>query len=138
MSSSVGTKAPSQGEDGNFRLSIRFLEHYSATLSPIHQKKVTHPAALTPNFAFRHFPPQKNTGEFRFLSTSHLSSSLGPAINLSVLKKKFKFCICKILGIFHRLPQNSFSIFTPYLACLETSHGYMKKAESLQKKQLCK
>ena len=37
-------------EDGNFRLSPRFLEHH--TSPPTNQKKVTHSAALTPNVAF--------------------------------------------------------------------------------------
>ena len=40
-------------EDGNFRLSPRFLEHH--TSPPTSQKKVTHTAALTPNVAF--LPP---------------------------------------------------------------------------------
>ena len=42
MSSSTGTKAPTQVEDGNFRLSIRFLENNPATSSPTNQKKSLH------------------------------------------------------------------------------------------------
>ena len=44
--------APTQVEDGNLRLNSRFLEHCSVTSPPTNQKKVTYPAALTPNFAF--------------------------------------------------------------------------------------
>ena len=46
------TKAPTQVEDGNFRLNTRFLEHRPATSPPTNQTKVTHPAALTPNSAY--------------------------------------------------------------------------------------
>ena len=47
------TGAPTQVEDGNFRLSTRFLEHHSVASPPTtSQKKVTHPAALAPNVAF--------------------------------------------------------------------------------------
>jgi len=49
----VGTRIPTQVEDGNFRLSPRSLEHCPLTSPPTNQKKVTHPAALTPNFAFK-------------------------------------------------------------------------------------
>ena len=58
LSSSAGTKAPTQVEDGNFWLSTRFLEHRPVTLPPANQKKVTHPAALTPNFAYKNISPQ--------------------------------------------------------------------------------
>ena len=46
------TGTPAQVEDGNFRLSERFLEHRPVTSPPTNQKKVRHPAALTTNFAF--------------------------------------------------------------------------------------
>ena len=51
------TGAPTQAEDGNFRLNTRFLEHSSVASPPTNQKKkrkqkkVTNPAALTPNVA---------------------------------------------------------------------------------------
>ena len=54
----LGTKAPSQVEDGNFRLSTRFLEHCPVTSQPTNQRKATHPAALTPNFAYKNFSPK--------------------------------------------------------------------------------
>ena len=44
--------ATTQVEDGNFRLSTRFLEHCPAALPPINQKRVTQSAALIPNAAF--------------------------------------------------------------------------------------
>lgn len=44
-------KAPTQVEDGNFRLSTRVLEYLPVNSSPTSQNKVTPPAALTPNTA---------------------------------------------------------------------------------------
>ena len=52
------TKAPTQVEDGNFRLRARFLEHCPVTSPPTNQNKATHPAALTPNFTYKNFSPQ--------------------------------------------------------------------------------
>ena len=40
LSSSVRTKAPTQVEDGNFRLSTRFLEHRPVASPPTNKKKV--------------------------------------------------------------------------------------------------
>ena len=46
------TGAPTQVEDDNFRLNTRFLEHSFVALPPINpKKKITNPAALTPNVA---------------------------------------------------------------------------------------
>ena len=48
------TGAPTQVEDGNFRLNTRFVEHSSVASPPANQKKkkkVANPAALTPNVA---------------------------------------------------------------------------------------
>ena len=64
LSSSAETKAGSQMEDGNFRLNARFLEHCPVTSSPTNQKRVTHSAALTPNFAYKNFSP-RTIKEFR-------------------------------------------------------------------------
>ena len=50
-------------EDGNFRLNTRFLEHGPVTSPPANQKKVTHPAALTRNFAYKNFS-LRTIGEF--------------------------------------------------------------------------
>ena len=47
------TGGPTQVEDGNFRLSSKFLEHHPVASPPTNLKKVTHPAVLTPNVAFR-------------------------------------------------------------------------------------
>ena len=41
----------------NFRLNTRFLEHPSVASPPTNQKKVTHPAALTPNLVFSFWAP---------------------------------------------------------------------------------
>ena len=51
------TKAHTQVEEGNFWLSARFREHRPVTSPPTNQKKVTHPAALTPNSAYENRPP---------------------------------------------------------------------------------
>ena len=51
-------------EDGKFRLSTRFLELHPVTSPPTNQKKVTRPAALLPNSAYKNFPP-KSLGEFQ-------------------------------------------------------------------------
>ena len=40
------TGAPTQVEDGNFRLSKKFLEHSPVTLLPTHQKKNHTPCSL--------------------------------------------------------------------------------------------
>ena len=58
------TKASAQEEDGNFRLNTRLLEHHPDTSPPTNQKKVTHPAALIPNLAYKTFSP-KTIREFR-------------------------------------------------------------------------
>ena len=79
LSSSAGTKAPIQVEDGNFMLSTRFLEHRPVTSPPTNQKKATHPAAQTSNFAYKDFSP-RTIREFGFLSMSCPFSFLSPAI----------------------------------------------------------
>ena len=59
LSSSAGTKAPIlQVEHGNLRLRTRFLEHHPVSPPLTSQKKVTHPAALTPDFACKNFCSQ--------------------------------------------------------------------------------
>ena len=47
------TGAATQVEDGNFRLNTRSLEHSAVASPPANQKnkRVTNPAALTPNVA---------------------------------------------------------------------------------------
>ena len=58
LSSSAELRPPTQVEDGNFRLKTKFLEYSPVTLPPTNQKKVTHPATLTPNFAYKNFSSQ--------------------------------------------------------------------------------
>ena len=53
LSFSAKTKTLNQVEDGNFRLNTRFLDPHPATSPPTNQKKVTHPAAHTPHFAYK-------------------------------------------------------------------------------------
>lgn len=59
LSSSVGTKAPTQFlEERNFRLSTRFPEHHLVSSPPANHRKVTYSAALTPNFALKNSSSQ--------------------------------------------------------------------------------
>ena len=100
LSSPTGAGVPTQVEDGNFRLStstgtpdwleqegwwLRFLEHHPLTSPPTNQKKVTHPAALTPNLSLKTLP-WNSLGSSGLLSMSHSFSLVGPAINLSLLQ----------------------------------------------------
>ena len=64
LNSSAGTKATTQAENANTRLSTRFLEHRLITSPPTNQKKVSHPAVLTPNFAYKTLPwtPSESLG----------------------------------------------------------------------------
>ena len=64
LSSSTGSKIPAQVEDGNLRLSTRFLEHFPVTSPPTNQRKVMHPAALPQNFAYKN-SSLKTIREFR-------------------------------------------------------------------------
>ena len=66
LSSPAGTKVPTQVEDSTFRLSTRILEPCSVILPSPNQKKVTCPATLTPNAAYKNSPP-KPLGSFGFL-----------------------------------------------------------------------
>ena len=77
----MGPKAPTQVENGNFRLSTRFLEHL---LSPAIQNKVTHPAVFTPNLAYKNFSPKSimKVGVFEqespvLLASQHPKMKLG-------------------------------------------------------------
>ena len=65
LSSSTGTKVSTQVKNGNFRLSLRFLEHCPVTSPLTNHKNVIHPAALTPNFAYKNFS-LKTIGELGF------------------------------------------------------------------------
>ena len=66
-------------EDGNFRLSTRFLEHHPITSPPATQKEVTYSIVLTPNFAFKNssWKPLGSFSSFQF-SHSVLFDSLRP------------------------------------------------------------
>lgn len=59
----LGTGATTQEENGDFRMSSRFLGHHPITLPPNNQKKVAYPVALPPNFAYKNFS-LKTMGEF--------------------------------------------------------------------------
>ena len=59
LSSAAGTKAPTQVEDGNLRLSTRFPVEVPCYLATS-QKKVTYSAAIIPNFAYKKLLPQNH------------------------------------------------------------------------------
>ena len=61
------------------------MEYHPATSLPTNQEKVTHPVALTPNFAFKN-SSLKTIREFGLLNTSHLFSLPGPTIHISLLQ----------------------------------------------------
>lgn len=75
LNSSAGTKTTTRGENANTRLNTRFLEHHLITLPPTNQKKVSHPAVLTPNFTYKTLPwqPSESLG---FLACTVLSPCL--------------------------------------------------------------
>ena len=57
LTSSAETKSPTQVEDGNFRMSARFLEHHPVTSPPTNQKKLT-TCSLHPKFDFKTVSPK--------------------------------------------------------------------------------
>ena len=85
LRSSAGTKAPTQVEDGNFKLVIKspgstnMLPHHESIRRKSHTLQTPQ---ILPIITF----PQKPSGSSRFLSMSHLFSLLGPKINLSLLQ----------------------------------------------------
>lgn len=99
LSSSTGTKAYIQVEDGNFRLNLstwtpdwwepedwglRFFEHNPFTSLPMNQKKVTQPVALTPNLLLNTLP----------WNTLEISEPwLALVINLSLLQTDVSVCL---------------------------------------------
>ena len=90
LSSSVGTNAPMQVKDGNFRLKTpRALTSYLIT----NQSEVTYPVDLILNFVYKNFSPQISR-EFWFFNISHPLSLLGSAIKLSLLQTlTFRFVL---------------------------------------------
>jgi len=60
---SSSSKVSTQVEQGDFRLSRRFLKHCPITSQSAIQKKVIYPVALILNFAYKNFP-QKPIWEF--------------------------------------------------------------------------
>ena len=85
ISFSTGTRAATQVEDGNFRLSTRFLEPRPVTSSPVNQKK-SHTPQPSPQILPIKTLPRKPLESSGFLNTSCLFSVLGPAKNLSLLQ----------------------------------------------------
>ena len=83
--SSTALGPPTQVEDGNVRLNIRFLNHQPVLSPPVNQKKTMHLAALSLTFTLKTLP-WKHQAVWVLNSTSHPYSLLGPAINLSLLQ----------------------------------------------------
>ena len=63
---------PTQVEDGNLRLSPRFLVHHPVTSPPTNQKKATHPEASPQILPIKLSPPP-TMEDFRILGTKHSS-----------------------------------------------------------------
>ena len=84
-------------ENANLSLSTRFLEyHHPFTSSPINQKKVPHPGALTPNFAYKNFLPE-TIRELRFLCARATWSASWPCSGLiSAPNLKVSICLASL------------------------------------------
>jgi len=95
LSNWTTTKGPTQVEDGNFRLSTRFLEHCSVTSPPINQKKVTHSVALTPNFTHKNFSP-KTTGSSGFSTQATHSPCLVHSTSFSAPSSHISVCLTSL------------------------------------------
>lgn len=99
-------KAPGSREGSPVSSVLSLLPHHQ----PI--KKTTHPAAPTPDFAYKNFPP-KSLGSSGVLNLSHPLSLLGPIINLSPLQTLtflFGLTMCQA---HEPMFYNRFKMFTP-------------------------
>lgn len=107
LSSSTGTKASIQVEDGNFRLNLstwtpdwsepedwglRFLEQHPVTSLPMNQKKVTQPATLTPNLLLNTLPWNTLESSVFWAWVVHYLW-LALVINLSLLQTDVSVCL---------------------------------------------
>ena len=87
--------SPTRVEDGKLQMNRRFLEYSTDTLPPTNQKKVIHPAVLTPNFVFEIFPPNCR-GSLGNLSPSHPFSMLGPFNKSFFVPKRYFGCLASV------------------------------------------
>ena len=110
LSSFVRTKAPIQVKDGNFRLNLstwtpdwsepedwglRFLEHHPVTSPPMNQKKVTHPAALTPNLLLNTLPWNTLESSVFWAWVAHYPW-LALVINFPLLQTDVSVCLASL------------------------------------------
>ena len=125
-SSSTGAGAPTQVEDGNFRLSIstwtpdwlepkgcclRFLGHHPVTSPPINQKKATHPAALPQNLPLKILPSNPSESLGFFLSMSCSCSLLGPCNKpFSAPNSDISVCLASLCIGHTKLGSTTFSV----------------------------
>ena len=99
LSSSTGTKPPTQVEDGNFRLCtgtwtlgylkpegwwLRLLGHHPVASPPTNQRRVTHPADLLPKF---------------FLATDDYSEAILVILKIPFVIKSKNFYLAECLGL---------------------------------------
>ena len=77
----------------------RFPEHCLVTSPPSNQKKVTHPAALTPNFAYKNFSLKtiREFGFFEYEPPIFLGWPCNKPFSAQKKKKKKKWYIDKRL-----------------------------------------
>ena len=92
-----------QVEDLRFLFPVQAEREIPVSSPPTNQKRVTHPATLTPNFTFKKLAP-KASGSSGLLSMNHLFFLLGPAINLSLLQtltfqSAWPHCVSGILNL---------------------------------------
>ena len=79
--------SPTRVENGKLQMNRRFLEYNTDRVQPpTNQKKVIHPAVLTPNFVFKIFSPNRR-GSLGNLSPSYPFSMLGPCNNFSLFQR---------------------------------------------------
>ena len=103
ISVSCFTETPTQVEDLRFLFPVQAEREIPVSSPPTNQKRVTHPATLTPNFTFKKLAP-KASGSSGLLSMNHLFFLLGPAINLSLLQtltfqSAWPHCVSGILNL---------------------------------------
>ena len=79
--------SPTRVENGKLQMNRRFLEYNTDRVQPpTNQKKVIHPAVLTPNFVFKIFSPNRR-GSLGNLSPRYPFSMLGPCNNFSLFQR---------------------------------------------------
>ena len=89
LSSSLGTKAYTQADDGNFRMSTRFLEDHPLNLTTNQSEESHIPYSPHRKFClWKLLLSSEHLGSLGFFSMSYQFSLFGPTINLSRIQNK--------------------------------------------------